>query len=161
MIWHNRLGHPSALVLNKILNQVNDHITSRNVEFCNSCPVDKAHILFSRLSDFRAKNPLEIIYSNVWGPAPLLSNEGYRFYVLFIADYSHYTWIYHLKEKFEVKATFIHFHSMAERMFNKEIVCLRRDWGGEYKSLTPFLHQHALNFDIPIFMLITKMIEPR
>ena len=103
MIWHNRLGHPSVRVLDKVLCLVDDHVTFRNIEFCNSCPLGKSHIMFSGLSDFRAKSPLEIVYTDVWGPAPLLSNEGYKYYVHFIDDYCRYTWIYPLKGKSEVK----------------------------------------------------------
>ena len=35
---------------------------------------------------------------------------------------------------------------MAERMFNRKLICLQSDWGGEYKSLTPFLHQLGIQF---------------
>ena len=66
MIWHNRLGHPSARVLDKVLNIVDDHVTSRNVDFYNSCPLGKRHIdCFPGLSDFRANQPLELVYSDV------------------------------------------------------------------------------------------------
>ena len=33
VIWHNRLGHPSTRVLDKVLHAMDDHITSRNVPF--------------------------------------------------------------------------------------------------------------------------------
>ena len=146
LIWQNRLGHPLARVFDKILHLVDDYVTSRKVDFCNACPLGKAHRLFSGLSNFRAKNPLEIVHSDVWGPAPLLSNEGYKYYVHFIDDYSRYTWVYPLQTKSEFKIAFIQFHSMAERLFNKKLVCLQSDWGREYKSLTPLLQQLGIQF---------------
>ena len=91
MIWHNRLGHPSIHVLGKVLNIVDYNVTSRNIAFCNSCPLGNSHRLFPGLLDSKAKNPLELVYSDVWGPAPLLSNEGYRYYVHFLDDYSRFT----------------------------------------------------------------------
>ena len=91
VIWHNRLGHPSICVLDKVLNKGYDKITSRNIAFYNSCPLGKFHRLFTGLSQSRANKPLELVYSDVWGPAPLLSNKGYRYYVHFLDDYSRFT----------------------------------------------------------------------
>ena len=28
---------------------------------------------------------------------------------------------------------------MAERIFNRKLICLQTDWGGEYRSLSPLL----------------------
>ena len=146
IIWHNRLGHPSIRVLDKVLNTVDDHVTSRNISFCNSCPLDRSHRLFPGLSDSKAKNPLELVYSDVWGPSPLLSNEGYRYYVHFLDDDSRFTWIYPLQTKSEAKVVFIQFQAMVERMFNRKLICLQTDWGGEYKSLSPLLQKLGIQF---------------
>ena len=81
MIWHNRLD-PSTCVLDKVLHTIGDNVTSRHIEFCNSCPLGKSHRLFHGLSNSKAKAPFELVYSDVWEPAPLLSNEGYRYYVI-------------------------------------------------------------------------------
>ena len=124
MIWHNRLGHPSSCVLDKVLHIVDDHITSRSINFCDSCPLGKSHRLFSGVSDFKAKTPLELVYSDVWGPALMVSCEGYRYYIHFLDDYSRFTWIYPLQAKSEAKISFVHFLSMVESQFNKKLVCL-------------------------------------
>ena len=68
MIWRQRLGHPSAHAFDKVLSLVDDHITFRKVDFCDSCPLGKSHRLFHGLSNFRAKAYLEIVYSDFWGP---------------------------------------------------------------------------------------------
>ena len=65
MIWRNRLGHPSARVFDKVLHLVDDHVTSKKVDFCDSCPLGKSYRLFFGLLDFRAQTPLEIVYSYV------------------------------------------------------------------------------------------------
>ena len=134
------------MVMHKVLNAVDDHITPRTLDFCNSCPLGKAHRLFSGISKSRAKTPLELVYSDVWGHAPLLSNEEYRYYIHFLDDFSRFTWIYPLHTKSEVKAAFVQFHAMAERMFAKKLVCLQTDWGGEYRSLAPLLKQLGIQF---------------
>ena len=75
-----------------------------------------------------------------------MSNEGYCYYIHFLDDFSHFTWIYPLQAKFEAHVAFVHFRAMADRMFNKKLVCLQTDWGGEYRSLTPLLHQLRIQF---------------
>ena len=159
VIWHNRLGHPSTHVLDKVLNKVDDKVTSRHITFCNSCPLGKSHRLFPGLSQSRATKTLELVYSDVWGPAPSLSNEGYRYYVHFLDDYSRFTWIYPLHTKSEVKIVFTQFLAMVERMFGRKLVCLQTDWGGEYRSLSSWFQQLGIQFRHPVLMPIIKMAE--
>ncbi|TXG49828.1 hypothetical protein EZV62_025703 [Acer yangbiense] len=50
--------------------------------------VGKMHKLpFSR-SQHTTTTPLELIYSDIWGLAPLLSTEGYRYYIAFVDDFT-------------------------------------------------------------------------
>jgi hypothetical protein len=57
-------------------------------------------------SDSRAKRILDIVHSDVCGPMSTTSLSGYVYYVSFIDDYSHKTWIYLLKENNEVFVKF-------------------------------------------------------
>ena len=77
----------------------------------------------------------------MWGPAPLLALEGYRYYVSFVYDFTIYTWMYPLRLKSEVPAVFLFFNKMVERKYNTQIKCLQSDWGGEYKKLQPVLFE--------------------
>ena len=45
-------------------------------------------------SDNKAKGILDIVHSDVYGPMTTTSLSGYVYYVSFIDDYSHKTWIY-------------------------------------------------------------------
>jgi histone deacetylase 1/2 len=66
-------------------------------------PVSKARVIqlpFS-LSTRITIAPLEIIYSDVWGPAQN-SVSGHQFYVCFVDSYSRFTWVYLLKRKNDV-----------------------------------------------------------
>ena len=62
----------------------------------------------------RSKGILDLIHSDICGPmlAPLLS--GYLYYVLFIDDFSHKSWIYFVKEKSETFNKFQLFKALAE-----------------------------------------------
>jgi hypothetical protein len=84
-----------------------------------------------------SKVPLELVFSDVWGPTPSLVGKN-KYYVSFIDDYSKFTWIYLLKNKFEVFAKFHDFQQHAERLLNRKIVAIQIDWGGEYQRLNSF-----------------------
>ena len=45
--------------------------------------------------------PLQLIFSDVWGPAPT-SVGRHEYYVSFIDDYSKFVWIYLLKKRSDV-----------------------------------------------------------
>jgi transposase InsO family protein len=68
------------------------------------------------------------------GPMPSSSISGYVYYVSFIDDYSHKTWIYFLKSKDEVFSKFKEFKALIENLSKRKIKILRSDNGGEYTS---------------------------
>ena len=53
-------------------------------------------------SENRAKEILDMIHSDVYGPMYVKSFGGASYYVSFIDDYSHKTWVYLMKIKDEV-----------------------------------------------------------
>jgi hypothetical protein len=65
---------------------------------------------------------------------PSSSISGYVYYVSFIDDYSHKTWIYVLKYKDEVFSKFKEFKSLIENLSERKIKIIRSDNGGEYAS---------------------------
>lgn len=46
---------------------------------------------------------LELIHADVWGPSPVLSIKGYRYYLSFVDDFTRLTWIFPMKLKSEEK----------------------------------------------------------
>jgi len=80
----------------------------------------------------------------VWGPAPV-SVGNHAYYVSFIDVYSRYTWIYLLKQKSEVSQVFKDFQNFVERKFNRKIIHMQTDWGGEYERLNSFFRQLGIS----------------
>jgi hypothetical protein len=68
---------------------------------CDACQQAKSHQLSYPKSFSTSQAPLEVIFSDVWGPA-CASIGRYKYYVSFIDDFSKFTWIYLLKQKSEV-----------------------------------------------------------
>jgi len=91
--------------------------------------------------------PLELVYSDVWGPAPS-SVGGKKYYVSFIDDYSKFTWIYLLKYKSEVFRKFTDFQSLVERIFDRKIIAMQTDWGGEYQTLHNFFEKVGITHHV-------------
>ena len=63
---------------------------------------------------------LELIHSNVWGPA-LASSGGYKYHVSFVDDYSRFCWKYQLKHKSDVEQVFYAFQAHVELLLNTKI----------------------------------------
>ena len=93
-----------------------------------------------------SSNVLEVVHSDVWGPAKTTSMGGCTFYVTFIDDHTRKVWVYFMKEKSEVFTHFQNFKAMVEKQTGKYVQCLRSDGGGEYFSneFNNFLKKHGI-----------------
>jgi histone deacetylase 1/2 len=98
----------------------------------------KSHQFPFYSSNFVATSPLELIYSDVWGPA-IVSAGGYKYYVSFIDSYSRFTWLFLLKRKSDVTQAFLQFQAKVERQLQRKIINFQSDWGGEYQGLNSYL----------------------
>jgi histone deacetylase 1/2 len=105
--WHFCLGHPATPVVHHILHRHElPSVSVNKVLVCDACQQGKSHQLPFSLSTCVTTAPLEIIYSNVWGPAQT-SVSGHQFYVSFVDAYSRFTWLYLLKHKSDVFQIFL------------------------------------------------------
>ena len=92
--WHNRLGHPALAIVSRIISKNKLPCSSENKgSVCESCQKAKSHQLPYSRSTSESHYPLELIFSDVWGPAPD-SFDRKNYYVSFIDDFSKFTWIY-------------------------------------------------------------------
>src|ERR1044072_4884628 len=145
MDWHNRLGHPNHDVLNSVLSSCNIPIhNKKSISFCKACCMGKIHKLPSSSSTTVYSNPLELVFSDLWGPAPYTSQNGFKYYMSFVDAHTRFTWIYFLKVKSEAFTIFQQFKLMAELQFGHKLKSLQTDWGGEFRSFTTFLKNQGI-----------------
>jgi hypothetical protein len=85
-------------------------------------------------SKHRSKGVLDLIHSDVCGPMSEESVSGFKYFVLFIEDYSKKTWIYFLETKDQVFDRFQESRALVENQTSKKIQMLISDNGGEYTS---------------------------
>ena len=74
----------------------------------------------------------ELIHSDVWGPSPVASIGRSRYFVIFIDDYSLYSWIFPIKSRSEILPIYSNFAKMVETQFSKRIKTFRSDNALEY-----------------------------
>lgn len=74
------------------------------------------------------------------------SVSGCKYHVIFVDDYSRYTWLYPLRSKAQVYDCFVKFKTIAENQFSQNIKQLQTDGGGEYNSnyFHSFLTKHGI-----------------
>jgi hypothetical protein len=80
----------------------------------------------------RSAEILEIIHTNICGPFPIASVDGYDSFIIFMDDYSRYGYIYPIKERSETLDKFKIFKAEVENQHNIKIKIVRSDRGEEY-----------------------------
>jgi len=137
-LWHMRLGHVNysklSVMVKKSMLKGLPQLDVRTNTVCAGCQYGKAHQLPYEESKFKAKKPLELIHSDVFGPVKQPSIGGMRYMVTFIDDFSRYVWTFFMKEKSEAFSKFKEFKEIVEGEVEQKIRCLRTDNGGEYSS---------------------------
>lgn len=92
----------------------------------------RSHKLPFGLSNFISSAPLELVHSDIWGPTPVTSSLGHRFYIHFIDDFSKFSWLYPLVHKSSAYNAFLKFKLLVENLFDKRIKYLQTNGGTEY-----------------------------
>ena len=88
---HCCLGHPSLSLLKKLYPQFSS-LSSLNCESCQYARLHRVHL--SPKVKKRASAPFELVHSDVWGPCPVLSPIGFKYFITFVDDFYRVTWFY-------------------------------------------------------------------
>jgi hypothetical protein len=113
---------------------------------CDTCILAKSHRTSFPISLNKSTIPFALIHSNVWGPSPVSTISGVRWFVIFIDDCTHMTWLYLLKNKDEVLSVFKSFHTMVQHQFSAKVKILRSGNGGEFvnRHFRAYFQNHGL-----------------
>jgi Integrase core domain/GAG-pre-integrase domain len=126
-LLHKRIGHPSDRVLKCLFD-----FPKLDCSSCEICNLGKHTRLPFKLSNCTSNEPFELVHSDVWGPAPIDSYNGYKYFVIFIDDFTKVTWLYLMKNKSEVFSFFQEFCNFIENQFGSKIKTFRTDNGTEF-----------------------------
>ena len=103
---------------------------------CPNCQKAKSSQLPFKTSHSKSLHPLDLIYSDVWGPAHAISTTGACYYISFFDDCTKFLWLFPIKLKSDVESIFMQFQAYVERQFNTQIKIMQSDGGGEYRHLS-------------------------
>ncbi|KAD3066422.1 hypothetical protein E3N88_34302 [Mikania micrantha] len=142
--WHHKLGHPSIKILKRLLNNLGPKCTKMStVSFqCDACSLHKSHKMPFGSNSFKVTKPLELIYSDVWGPVQQ-SHDGYTYYVIFVEYHTKYTWLYPIKRKSDVSTLFPQFKTLVEIFFTTRLSLFSRTTKANTLALFPTFNNMA------------------
>lgn len=86
-------------------------------------------------SKYRAKKPLELLLSDVFGQVKHPSVGENNYIATFIDDYTRYAWVYFTKENSKSLQRFKEFRSKAESDLDKKVNCMHTNNGGKYTAI--------------------------
>ena len=112
---------------------------------CTSCQLGKQSALSFNNSESISNSIFELIHSDVWEPSPVASIGGSRYFIVFIDDYSRYSWIFPMKSRYEILPIYSNFAKMVETQFSKCIKIFRSDNALEYTqyAFQTLLHSYG------------------
>ncbi|KAM1502254.1 hypothetical protein ACFXTO_027626 [Malus domestica] len=131
-LWHRRLRHIS---IERIKNLSKSGILP-SLEFDNS--VTCIECIKGKMTSTHKKNAirsnglLELVHIDICGPFPTPTDDGYRYFIIFIDDYSRYCYLYLLTEKSSALNAFQIYKAEVEKQLDKKIKTVKSDRGGEY-----------------------------
>lgn len=123
-IWHKCLGHLSLSTLQSLLSSFPLKGTTA-APFCEFSQYAKSCKLPFSTSD-------TVTSFHVCGPAAILSMCGFKYYVVFIDDFTKYTWMFPLHCKSEGFSAFLQFKLQLENLLSSRIKTFQSDGGGEF-----------------------------
>ncbi|KAD4585815.1 hypothetical protein E3N88_23416 [Mikania micrantha] len=141
--WHHKLGHPSIRIFKKIAKCLGLNFNFHNFH-CTSCSINKSHKTSFGMNSFTTTKPLQLIYSDVWGPVEK-SIDGFTYYVIFVDFHTKYIWLYPMKHKSDVSNLFPQFKVLVEKFFQTPLISIFTDNGGEYIGLTTYLQSQGIS----------------
>ena len=87
----------------------------------------------------RASIPFELVHSDVWGLCPVMSPIWFKYFVTFVNDFSHVTWLYLMKSRSEFFSHFSTFCAEIQTQFHVSVQTLRSG-NAKFQS---FMLQHG------------------
>jgi hypothetical protein len=148
-LWHEIFGHLNYKYLQQLSTQnlvLGLPKVSCTDGVCLGCVLGKQHQdPFPKGKALHATTPLELVHSDLMS-FPTHSFSGAKYALTFIDDFSRRSWVYFLKYKSEVFATFKTFKDFVEKQSSLSIKKLCTDNGGEYvnQAFKDFCREHGI-----------------
>jgi len=95
----------------------------------------------------------------MFGVPPFISKGGSRYYILFVDDYTRFTWVYFMSHRSQLLTIYRSFVTMVRTQFSAHIQIFRSDSGGNslLRFFAPFYPQRAPCLSYPALVLMPRM----
>ena len=89
-LWHHRLGHMSEKGMKMLLSKGKlPELKSIDFDMCESCILGKQkNVSLLKTGRTPKAEKLKLVHTDLWGPSPIASLGGSRYYITFIDDSS-------------------------------------------------------------------------
>jgi len=136
-LWHRRCSH---LNFDDLKSMHSKHlVTGMEIRsktspdpICEPCILGKQHRHNIPKTATRRTSLLGLVHTDLKGPLPVQTPEGYRYWEPFIDDKSRFMAVAFLKQKSEALKSFKQFKAYAENKLGRKIQVTRDDKGGEF-----------------------------
>ena len=143
-VWHNRLGHPSSKVLNLLPISGFSSSSDFDNKACDICMQAKQTKDVFPTSLNKTMDVFQLVHCDLWGPYRITSNNGSRYFLTLVDDFSRALWIYLLPDKTSAPTQLKNFIALVERQFNKQVKTIRSDNGSEFICLRTFFQEKGI-----------------
>ena len=119
-LWHCCLGHISRGGIEWLIKKSNlSPLELLDLEQCIDCIKEK-YVKKIKKDVKRSVGILEIVHTDICGPFPAKSVDGYNSFITFTDDYSRFGYVYPIKERSEALDKFKIFKAEAENLWIKD-----------------------------------------
>nr|GEV83362.1 hypothetical protein [Tanacetum cinerariifolium] len=164
-LWHRRLPHLNFGTINQLMSKDlvdrlskfkynKDHLFSA----CEQGKSKKASLPPKLVQSTKSK--LELLYINLCGPMRVASNNGNKYILVIVDDYSRYTWVHFLRTKDEALDMIIDFVNQVQRNLKAQILTIQIDNGTELKNkkLRAFYAKLGIVINLQLLERLNKMM---
>jgi hypothetical protein len=114
--WHATLGHPFKANVNQKLYDdgylIPDDLFNLT---CNPCDLSKSTHSAPKPVESKSTEVFNLIHTDVCGPFPNESYGGSKYFLTVIDDFSHFSWVFFLKQTADTSITLLTFFNNVER----------------------------------------------
>jgi hypothetical protein len=151
--WHQRLGHPNKATLSSLLSDFSIPCNKEvhNPSVCEFCQQGKHVRLPFTNSSSHSTYPFELLHCDLW-TSPTMSISGFKYYLVILDDFTHFTWTFPLRLKSDVHQLFLNFKKYVATYFILPIKFIQCDNGREFNNFTKSIFLSA-TWHSPSFLL--------
>nr|GFA50603.1 retrovirus-related Pol polyprotein from transposon TNT 1-94 [Tanacetum cinerariifolium] len=140
-LWHQRLSHLNFPTINNLVKnnlvQGLPKMKSEKDHLCSACEQGKIHQKHHRSKmAFDSNKPLYLLHMDLCGLMRIQSINGKRYVLVFVDDYSRYTWVFFLHSKDEASEVIISFINKTQVNLQLQVQRVRTDNSAEFNNKT-------------------------